>query len=137
MSNATRGLLTLTLYATLTSVMVSTLQSVWIGVTDNARYLAAFPRATGILYPLTLLTSILAGANCIMILQRKRWAIWLNIGIGAFSIVQLELAGGPRISEAVVVVACTITTVLPLLLWNEVGSAERRAHENLAPPPAP
>jgi len=124
-SKATRTILTVILYLMLASVIVSTFQSVWIGIADKAKYLSVFPRATGILFPATLLTSVLAGANCILIWQRRRWAVWLNLVIGVSSIAQIELVGGPRLNEAIVSVACATTTGLPLLLWKAEKQVER------------
>ena len=103
-------------------VVLSTINSIWIGVANKPKYLTVFPGANGALYYLTLLTSFTAGANCVMIWRRKRWALWLNVLIGIWSISLIEIVRGPRNNEWVVLIACATTTILPLCVW---GSRER------------
>ena len=109
---------TFILYLMLCLVILSTIHSIWIGIADQARYLAVFPGATGALYYLTLLTSFAAATNCVMIWRRKQWAVWLNVLIGIWSIVLIEIVQGPRVNEAIVLIACATTTILPLMLWK-------------------
>jgi hypothetical protein len=104
-------------------VVLSSIQSVWIGLTQSARYLAAFPGAHGALYYVTLVTSAIAGVNCILIALRQRWAIWTNVAIGAWSIALLEIVQGARINQIVVLIACATTTILPLILWRSAPRA--------------
>ena len=99
-------------------VVLSTIQSIWIGITNKPRYLAVFPAAGGGLYYLTLLTSCAAGANCVAIWRRKRWAVWLNILIGFWSITLIRIVGGPAANQWVVLVASATTTILALLVWD-------------------
>jgi hypothetical protein len=106
------------LYVMLLLVVLSSIQSVWIGLTQSERYLAAFPGAHGGLYYITLLTSVAAGANSILIGLRQRWAVWTNVAVGAWSIMLLEVVHGARINQAIVLVACATTTILPLALWK-------------------
>ncbi|MBI2992622.1 MAG: hypothetical protein HYY48_00405 [Gammaproteobacteria bacterium] len=54
-----------------------------------------------------------------MIWLRKRWALWLNVLIGIWSIALLEIVRGPRINAAVILVACATTTLLPLVVWEK------------------
>lgn len=111
------------LHLMLLLVVLSSIQSVWIGLTQSARYLAAFPGALGSLYDVTLLTSAIAGANCILIALRRRWAVWANIAIGAWSIALIEIVHGARINQLVVLIACVTTTILPLILWRPAAHA--------------
>lgn len=106
------------LYLMLLLVVWSSIQSVWIGLTQRAQYLAAFPGADGGLYYVTLLTSVAAGANSILIALRRRWAVWTNVAVGAWSILLLEVVQGARINQVIVLVACATTTILPLVLWK-------------------
>ena len=110
------------LHLMLLLVVLSELNSIWIGIAHRPRYSAVFPGAKGALYYVSLLTSFAAGTNCIMIWRRKRWAVWLNILIGLWSIGLIEVVHGPRNNEWVVLMACSTTTVLPFAIW---GSRER------------
>jgi len=110
-------------YAVLLSVVASSAHSLWIGLAEKARYQDVFPHAKGVLYWITLSASFAAGLNCIFIALRKRWALWLNPLIGLGSIVLLDAVGGPRSNEAVVLVACTLSTALPWYLWMRGPSA--------------
>jgi hypothetical protein len=111
------------LYVMLLLVVLSSIQSVWIGLTQRARYLAAFPGADIGFYYVTLLTSVAAGANSILIALKLRWAVWTNIAVGAWSVVLLEIVEGARINQAIVLVACASTTILPLILWRPAPRA--------------
>ena len=102
-------------------VVLSSVQSIWIGLTNRPRYLRVFPGAMGGLYYLTLLTSFGAGANCVAIWQTRRWAVWLNILIGAWSIALIGIVGGPRANQWVVLAASATTTVLPFLVWERAA----------------
>jgi hypothetical protein len=113
-----RKTLTLILHLMLLLVVLSALNSIWIGVANKPRYLSVFPGAVGALYYLTLLTSFASGANCVMIWRKKRWALWLNILIGLWSISLIEIVHGPRNNEWIVLIACATTTVLPFWLWR-------------------
>jgi hypothetical protein len=104
------------LYVTLLAVVVSTAQSIWVGITDPARYQQAFPLAQGALYGLSQFTSGAAGLNAVLIAFRTRWAIWLNPVIGLSSIVLLASVGSPRTNQIVVAIACMVSTLLPVHL---------------------
>lgn len=106
------------LHLMLALVVLSSLQSIWIGLSDRAAYLNVFPGAAGALYYVCLLASLAAGVNCLFIWLRKRWALWLNAIIGAGSIALVEVVGGPRMNELVILVACATTTLLPLVVWG-------------------
>jgi hypothetical protein len=106
------------LHVMLGLVVLSAINSTWIGIADKPRYLTAFPGAEGALYPLSLLTSFISAANCIMIWQRRRWALWTNMLIGIWSISLIEIVGGPRSNELVVLIACATTTGLPFWIWR-------------------
>ena len=112
-----RRALTAGLYLVLAAVVVSTIQSIWIGVTDTPRYQAVFPGARGLLFWLTLMLSALAGLNAMFIALRQRWAVWINPAIGISSIVLLAVVGSPHSNQVVVAVACTVTTLLAWYLW--------------------
>jgi hypothetical protein len=114
---ATTTILNGVLRAALLLVILAEVNSLWIGLTDIPRYLATFPDATGPLYVATLVTSLAAGANAVMIWLRRTWAIWLNVFIGPWSVVLIELVNGPRSQQAVVLVAWALTTGLALVLF--------------------
>lgn len=99
-------------------VVLSSIQTIWFGMTNRSAYTAVFPGATGALYYICLLTSLAAGLNCVFIWLRRRWAIWLNVLIGIWSIILIEIVGGPRFNELVVLIACATTTLLPLVVWG-------------------
>ena len=122
MPRALRTTLNLVLHVMLLLVLLTELRSIWTGVADKPRYLAVFPGAVGTLYYATLVTSFAAGVNCVFIWLKKRWALWVNAIIGMWSIALIEIVRGPRVNEAIVLVASTVTTVLPLLLWASTRS---------------
>ena len=106
------------LHLMLLLIVLSEINSIWIGIAHKSRYLTVFPGTIGALCYITLVTSFAAGVNCVMIWLRKRWAVWLNILIGLWSISLIEIVHGPRTNEWVVLTACTTTTVLPLAVWG-------------------
>lgn len=120
-----RALLAL-LYLTLALVIVSTLQSVLVGLVDKDRYLAQFPGASGPIYYVTLAASFAAGANAIAMGLRIRKAVWLNTFIGLGSVILLWLVGAPPINLAIVAAACAITTGLSLLTWMNPSAPQER-----------
>jgi hypothetical protein len=118
-----RTILNFILHLMLLLVVLSSINSIWTGIAHKEKYLAIFPGANGMFYYLSLLTSFVAGLNCLMIWRRKRWALWPNILIGIWSISLIVIVHGPRNNEWVVLIACTITTVLPFAVW---GSHKRQ-----------
>jgi hypothetical protein len=64
-----------------------------------------------------VLTSALAGLNAVMVAARFRWAVWLNVAIGVFSIVLLQIVGAPAVNSFVVAIACAIVAGVPLMTW--------------------
>jgi hypothetical protein len=114
----THRLLSALLHVSLLLVVVAEANSVWIGITDTPRYLAAFPGATGPLFAATIATSAAAGVNALMIWLRQPWAIRANLVIGPLSVALIELARGPRANELIVAVAWALTTFLPLVVWR-------------------
>ena len=113
-----RQVLNFILHLMLLMVVLSEINSIWVGIAHKAQYQAVFPGAAGALYYLAQATSFAAGGNCILIWRRKRWAVWLNILIGVWSITLIEILHGPRINELIVLAASTVTTVLPLVVWR-------------------
>jgi hypothetical protein len=103
-------------------VIVAELNSLWIAVTDLDTYLKVFPRATGAIFILSVLASAAAAANAVMLWLGKPWAIRLNVLIGLVSIVLLELAGGPRSNQLIVLVACAVTTGLAAFIALRSGA---------------
>jgi len=104
-------------YLVLLSVVVSCLNSVWIGLTDLDRYQSVFPNAQGAILWATMLLSFLAATNAILIGFQNKWAILANPLIGLISIILIELVDGPRRNEIVIFVACTLSTAIPWYLW--------------------
>jgi len=76
------------------------------------------------MYWVTQLMSLAAAANSIAIALRRRWAILLNPVIGVLSIAVIEFVRGPRVNELIVLVACTLSTVIAWHLWG-TRSVER------------
>jgi hypothetical protein len=114
----THRALSCVLHVSLLLVVVAEANTVWIGIADPPRYVAAFPGATGPLFAVMIATSAAAGVNALMIWLRQRWAIWLNLVIGPWSVALIELVGGPRATEVVVLAAWALTTFLPLVVWR-------------------
>ena len=115
-------ILTAVLYLMLAAVVVSTVQSIWIGLTDTARHQRVFPGAQGGLYWLSQLMSGTAGLNALFIALRRRWAIWLNPVIGLASVGTLASVGSPWRNHLIVIVACAVSTVLPCYLgWVQAS----------------
>jgi len=113
----TNRLLTGVLYVILFAVVLSSLQTLWVGLADKARYQAILPGARGSLYWTTLVLSSIAGANAICIGLRRRWAVRLNPLIGLSSIAGLRAVGSPPMNQVVVLIACLASTLLPCYLW--------------------
>jgi hypothetical protein len=113
-----RRAFTFLLYLVLLSVVVSCFHSIWVGVMAPERYRAVFPAAQGPMYWITQSLSLAAGVNSILIALRKRWAILINPAIGVLSILAIEIVRGPRFNEAVVLVACTLSTAIAWWLWG-------------------
>jgi len=104
-------------YVVLVAVVVSCSRSVWIGLTDLGRYQRAFPGANGALFWFTMLASLVAATNAIMIGLRIRWAIWANPVIGLVSIILLQVVEGPGSTQVTILVASTLSTAIPWYLW--------------------
>jgi hypothetical protein len=113
-----RRAFTVLLYLVLLAVVMSCFHSIWVGLMARQRYQAVFPGAQGTMYWVTQSLSLAAGVNSILIALRKRWAILINPAIGVLSILAIEIIRGPRINEVVVLVACTLSTVIAWWLWG-------------------
>lgn len=113
-----KRILTAMLYLVLLAVALSAVQTIWIALADTPRYQSVFPGAQGRLYWITVASSAVAGLNAILIAFRKQWAVWLNPFIGLASIGWLRLVGSPPGNQAVVLVACFVSTYLPWYLWR-------------------
>jgi hypothetical protein len=122
----TRRLLTVVVYVVLLAVGVSCFRSVWVGMVARPQYEAVFPGARGGVYWATQGLSLAAGVNSILIGLRRRWAIMVNPAIGLLSIVAIEMARGPRANEGVVLVACSVSTVLAWHLWGTPARSSRQ-----------
>lgn len=120
-----RRVLYVVVYVLLAAVVVSCLRTVWVGVTDVARYRRAFPGAQGALFWFTMLASILAAANAMLIGIRIKGAILANPLIGLVSVILLEMVDGPRSSQVTILVASTLTTAIPWYLWVRRPAEER------------
>ena len=118
MTAATHRTLGALLGVVLLLVIAAEINTVRIALTDPSRYVATFPGATGPMFFATLATSLAAALNAVLIWFRQRWAIGFNIVIGLLSIAMIEQVGGPRSSQLVVLSACAVTTLLPMILWH-------------------
>ena len=54
-----------------------------------------------------------------MIWLRRRWAVWLNLFLGLWSIALVAVVDGLRVTQLVILVACAVTTFLPMILWRD------------------
>jgi hypothetical protein len=97
-------------------VIWAELSSLWVSFTDSARYAIAFPRAVGALYTVTQITTAIVAVTAVLLWLGKRWAIPLNVAIGVWSVVLIQIAGGPFVNQVIVVVACAVTTILSWLV---------------------
>ena len=113
-----RRAFTVLLYLVLLSVVVSCLHSIWVGLIARERYQAVFPGAQGTMYWVTQALSLAAAVNSLLIALQKRWAILMNPAIGVLSILAIEIVQGPRVDEAIVLVACTLSTAIAWWLWG-------------------
>ena len=107
------------LRAALAMVIAAELNSLWVAFTDLDTYLKVFPRATGMLFILTVLTSAAAAVNAVMLWIGKRWAIRVNVLIGVVSIVLIEIAGGEMSNQLIVLAACGVTTALAVVSQHD------------------
>jgi hypothetical protein len=114
--------LTILLYLTIALVVVSEARTVMVALLDHARFVRALPGTEGPFFAVFVATSAVAGINAILVGARLRWAVWLNILIGLWSIFLLLLVGAPLLNALVVAVACTITVGVPLLTWMRDGT---------------
>jgi hypothetical protein len=95
-------------------VIWAELSSLWVGFTDRERFTIAFPKAVGALYVTTQLTTAVVAVTAVMLWLGRRWAIPLNVAIGIWSVVLIQIAAGPIVNQLIVVIACTVTTSLSL-----------------------
>jgi hypothetical protein len=105
-------------------VIVSEMRTVWFAIADRQRFIAYLPGTNGPLLPIFVATSALAGINAVLIGLQRRWAVWLNIAIGFWSILLLRLAHAPPANSIIVAIACAVTSVIPFLTW--MRDARRR-----------
>jgi hypothetical protein len=104
------------LYLVLTAVILSEARTVWVALSDRARFEAVFPRAVGAMFYVALITSICAGANAIAVWLHRKWAVWTNLVIGLWSTVLVTLLGGSRSSQITILCATVSVLVFSLLL---------------------
>jgi len=65
----------LCLYLVLAAVILSEARTVWVALTDRARFEAVFPGAAGAMFYVAVLTSVCGGANAIAVWLRQKWAV--------------------------------------------------------------
>jgi hypothetical protein len=110
--------MTLALRLALALVIWAELSSLWVSVTDPARYAIAFPKALGAWYPITQLTTLLVAVTAVLLWLGQRWAIALNVALGVWSVVLIGITEGPLVNQLIVMTACTVTTALALVQWK-------------------
>src|SRR5215470_6125975 len=111
-----KRLVALCLYLVLAAVILSEARTVWVALTDRARFEAVFPGAAGAMFYVAVLTSVCAGANAIAVWLREKWAVWANVVIGFWSIGLVALLGGPRSSQIAISCATLGVLIFSLLL---------------------
>jgi hypothetical protein len=102
----------------LVMVFVAEANTVWTYIADRETYRAAFPAATTQMLTLTVWTSAAVGVTAVLIWLHKRWAVWLNLVLGLWSLALVELVDGSRMTQLVILVAWAVTTFLPMVLWR-------------------
>lgn len=112
-----RRALLIAFYTTLALVIVSEARTVFVALIERDRFVATVPAARGAWLRVIVATSAAAGLNAILVGLRIRWAVWVNLAIGAWSILLLILVRAPLTNAAVVAVACAVTVGVPLLTW--------------------
>jgi hypothetical protein len=68
----------------------------------------------GALHTVTQLTTAIVAITAVLLRLGKRWAIAVNVVIGVWSVVLIQIAGGPFVNQEIVVFACAVTTALSL-----------------------
>jgi hypothetical protein len=112
-----RRLLPAFFYVMVVLVVISELRTVWLALAERQRFLAYLPGVKGAFYSVFIATSAAAGLNALLVAARFRWAVWLNIGIGAWSILLLQLVHAPAVNSLVVAIACLVIAGVPLVTW--------------------
>ena len=102
----------------LVMVMLAELNSILRANLDPAMYQSVFPGATGFLFYLTELTSFAALVNCVMIWLWRRWAVWANVLIGAWSVALVRIVGGPGVNQLIILFTTLGILWLSLLLLD-------------------
>jgi hypothetical protein len=112
-----RRALLILFYVTATLVVVSEARTVWLALADKQRFLDLLPGTNGPFFAVFVMTSALAGLNAVLVGLRLRWAVWLNIAIGIWSILLLQLVRAPLANSIIVAIACGVTSGVPLITW--------------------
>ena len=100
-----RRALLILFYVTATLVVVSEARTVWLALADKQRFLDLLPGTNGPFFAVFVMTSALAGLNAVLVGLRLRWAVWLNIAIGIWSILLLQLVRAPLANSIIVAIA--------------------------------
>jgi len=106
----------LCLYLILTAVILFEARTVWVALSDRARFEAVFPGAVGAMFYVAVVTSVCAGANAIAVWLCQKWAVWANLVIGLWSTVLVTLLGGPSSSQIIILCATLGVLIFSLLL---------------------
>ena len=113
----------------LTLVIWAELSSLWVSFTDPARYAIAFPAAVGPWYAVTQVTTMLVAITSVLLWLGQRWAIPLNVALGVWSVILIQITDGPFVNQLIVVIACTVTTALSLVVLRTNANSRARALE--------
>lgn len=117
----TRAALLAILYVMLLLVVISEARTVFVALAEKDRFIQALPGTAGRWFPVFVATSAAAGITAILVGARMRWAVWLNLAIGLWSILLLVVIGAPAVNALIVLVACAVTTGVPFLTWMRDG----------------
>ncbi|MFL6721940.1 MAG: hypothetical protein ACJ8FT_09095 [Sphingomonas sp.] len=112
-----RRFLMIVFYVTITLVVLSEARTVWLALAERQRFIDYLPPVAGASLPVFVATSAAAGLNAVLVGARVRWAVWLNIAIGVWSIFLLEIIGAPQANAWIVAIACAVTAGVPFLTW--------------------
>src|SRR5439155_14026805 len=104
------------LYVVVAAVILSEIRIVWVALTDRARFNSVFRGAVGAIYYVTVVTSACAGPRPSPYGSGKIGPFGANVIIGVWSIILVEIAGGPRASQIVIFCATAAVLIFSLLL---------------------
>ncbi len=106
------------LRALLLMVIFSELNSILQAILNPDKYLMSFPNMTEPVFYLSQLTHFAVLANCVMIWLWRKWAVWTNVVIGAWSIILVQVVEGALVIQVIILVATLGILLFSLLVLD-------------------